>query len=263
MSSLRCCLIVNVRDGEKYLHECLQSLTEQTFRNFDIFVFDNQSSDNTKTIVEHFTQKFEEQVKYIPLQKYLELPQARNFALSYIKNNHKNAYTHFSFCDADDMWDLDWLMNINEKARNDAIIYTHGFELIGDRLNSIYIDHHIPKYSIFSGRVNLQGTVVPFGLVKNESFFDESFCYCYDVDKWNELYELGMNFVCVNKKLFYYRIHDGSLSASGFSTVMRERWGMTNKYSRSRSLFIIKFIFYFIKHWVINRVENFNADASS
>ena len=251
MLGTKSCLIVNVRDGEAFLHECLISLIEQTFQKFDIFIFDNQSSDGTKVIVDKFTKKFKNQVNYIKLPRYLELAQARNFALSYIKNNHKNIYTHFSFCDADDRFHPDWLISIDNKSSSEAILYTHGYELTGDSLKSIYVNHHVPKYSIFSSRVNLQGTVVPFELVKNENFFDEKFSYCYDVDKWNELYELGVNFICVNKKLFYYRIHDGSLSASGFSTVMRERWGMTNKYSRSRSLFFFKFTFYLVEYWIV------------
>ena len=240
-----------MRDGEEYLQECLQSLIEQTFQNFDIFVFDNQSSDNTHGIVENFTREFGERIKYISLCKYLKINQARNFALSYIKKNYKDIYTHFSFCDADDMWHLDWLMSINEHVRDGAIIYTHGFELIGDRLKSIYVDHHVPKYSIFSSRVQLQGTVVPFNLVENDKFFDEAFVYCIDVDKWNELYDKGVPFICVNKKLFYYRIHGSSMSSYGFSTVMRERWAMTNKYGRSKVLFAIKYTFYLIKHLVL------------
>ena len=251
MNHFKYCLIINVRNGEKYLEQCLKSLTEQTFKIFDIFIFDNQSSDNTSDIIECFVQKFGKQIKYIFLDTYLEINQARNFALSYIKKNYHDVYTYFSFCDADDMWHPEWLMNINENAREDSIIYTHGFELSGDQLKDIFVNHHVPRYSIFSSRVQLQGTVVPFSFVENDNFFDEAFVYCIDVDKWNELYSNGVSFICVNKQLFYYRIHDSSMSSYGFTTVMLERWAMTNKYGRSRLFFAAKFIFYLIKHLVL------------
>ncbi|MBI2626934.1 MAG: glycosyltransferase [Parcubacteria group bacterium] len=47
-----------VRNGEKYIRHCLDSLKAQTFKDFGVIIFDNNSNDQTKAIIENEYPKF-------------------------------------------------------------------------------------------------------------------------------------------------------------------------------------------------------------
>ena len=43
-------VIINCYNGEKYLAECLQSVSNQKYKNWEIVFWDNRSNDNSKLI---------------------------------------------------------------------------------------------------------------------------------------------------------------------------------------------------------------------
>ena len=43
-------IIVNCYNGEKYLKKALQSILDQTYQNWEVILWDNKSSDNSKKI---------------------------------------------------------------------------------------------------------------------------------------------------------------------------------------------------------------------
>ena len=44
-------VIMNARNSEKYLDECLRSLKTQSYKKWELVFFDNCSSDNTQKIL--------------------------------------------------------------------------------------------------------------------------------------------------------------------------------------------------------------------
>ena len=48
-------VIINCRNSEEFLRPCIDSVLNQTFRNFEVLVIDNNSSDGTKEIVDNFS----------------------------------------------------------------------------------------------------------------------------------------------------------------------------------------------------------------
>ena len=50
-------VIVPVHDGERYLGEALQSLATQTFRDIEVIVVDDGSSDASRTIAAQFAER--------------------------------------------------------------------------------------------------------------------------------------------------------------------------------------------------------------
>ena len=43
-------IIVNCFNGEKYLNECLNSILTQSYKNYEVIFWDNQSTDKSKSI---------------------------------------------------------------------------------------------------------------------------------------------------------------------------------------------------------------------
>ena len=50
-------IIVNCFNSEKYLHQTLQSIIDQTYQNWEVILWDNNSTDNSKNIVLSFKEK--------------------------------------------------------------------------------------------------------------------------------------------------------------------------------------------------------------
>lgn len=50
-------VIVPTKNSEKFIRQCLESIKNQTYKNLEIIVVDNNSSDNTKEITRKFTDK--------------------------------------------------------------------------------------------------------------------------------------------------------------------------------------------------------------
>ena len=106
-------VIVAMYNAEKYIGECLTSLTEQTFQNFDVIVVDDCSTDSSCALVENFSAMFGDRLKIAKLAKNsgcAGIP--RNFALQAARG--KYVY----FLDSDDLLTATALEELYTVAEN-------------------------------------------------------------------------------------------------------------------------------------------------
>ena len=61
-------IIVNCKDGKKYLSSCIDSIVSQTYTNWEIIFWDNNSQDNSKKILNNYS---DPRVKYFKSEKIL------------------------------------------------------------------------------------------------------------------------------------------------------------------------------------------------
>lgn len=78
------------------LHRCLSSLTQQTYKNFEVIVCDDGSKDNTKEVVFEFINKLD--IKYIKEENFGGPARPRNKGIKLAKG------LFISFLDSDDWW---------------------------------------------------------------------------------------------------------------------------------------------------------------
>ena len=89
-------VIMNCFNGEKYLRDAIDSVILQTYRNWEIIFWDNQSNDKSAKIFKDYK---DGRLKYYLAASHIEiLYKARNYAL-------KKANGEFiAFLDVDDWW---------------------------------------------------------------------------------------------------------------------------------------------------------------
>ncbi len=78
-------VIVNCHNGQKYLAECIRSILNQTYTNFEIIFWDNFSTDNSYKIVNKFKDK---RIRKFKIKKFSSLYKSRNLAISKSKGKY-------------------------------------------------------------------------------------------------------------------------------------------------------------------------------
>ncbi len=106
-----------VYNGGRYVQRALDSLLAQTFRDFELIISDNASTDDTKEICEEY-ERTDPRIRYIRQNK--NLGPIRNF--DFVLNQAKGEY--FMWAAHDDMWDsrfLDMMMKEFEKSKQSTV----------------------------------------------------------------------------------------------------------------------------------------------
>lgn len=112
-------IITPVYNGEDNIGHTIESVVNQTLKDFELIIVDDLSTDNTKNIVKEYA-KNDSRIKFYTLEKKGGASAARNLAIEKAKGRY------IAFLDGDDMWQEDKLeKHINFMKENDiAFSYT-------------------------------------------------------------------------------------------------------------------------------------------
>ena len=86
-------VLMNCKNGERFLKESLLSIINQTYTDWKLFFFDNKSNDQSKNIFNSFN---EPRFEYFYFEESLKLGEARNKAWDKINSEY------VAICDVDD-----------------------------------------------------------------------------------------------------------------------------------------------------------------
>ena len=114
-------ILMNCYNGEKYLREAIDSVLAQTYLNWELIFWDNQSTDHSAEIFKDYKDK---RLKYFYSPKHTLLYDARNLAAE------KSTGNYIAFLDVDDYWEeskLERQMNVFTSDSNVAMVYSNYF----------------------------------------------------------------------------------------------------------------------------------------
>lgn len=95
MNNPRVSILMNCYNGEKYLEQAIESVLSQTYQNWEIIFWDNQSTDNSSAIFKRYS---DPRLKYYYAPIHTVLYGARNYAIE------KATGEFIAFLDVDDWW---------------------------------------------------------------------------------------------------------------------------------------------------------------
>lgn len=207
-------VIIPCYNHSAYLPEAIESVINQSYKNFEIIVIDDGSIDNTKGVCHNYPI-----VKYI-YQKNAGLSAARNTG---IKNSTGG---YLVFLDADD-----WLLNNALKSNLDILIDNKDLAFVSGGHKLYYepedktwiVQKEIVKSSYSSllegNFIGMHATVMYQRWVFNTFKFDTSLRYCEDYDLYLKIARIHP--VSHHKALIaVYRIHENNMS-SNYSGMMK------------------------------------------
>lgn len=206
---------MNCYNGEKYLHEAIDSVYAQTYANWEIIFWDNASTDNSAKIAKSYDSK----LQYFCGEHTIPLGDARNKAIK------KSSGKYIGFLDCDDLWMPEKLMKQIPLLKNNkiGIVISNVIYFSTNRKEKrLYRLDSPPKGEVFKQLLENYFIAMPTVLIRRESlesldhWFDPKFNMIEDFDLFLRLcYKWELDYAdCVLSK---YRIHDKS-----FTSINRE-----------------------------------------
>jgi glycosyltransferase involved in cell wall biosynthesis len=89
-------------NGEKFISEAIESVINQTYKNWELIIIDDSSTDNSKKIIKQYYTA-DKRIHYIQNKKNKGIPSTRNTGIK-ISNGE-----YIAFLDQDDLWMKDKL----------------------------------------------------------------------------------------------------------------------------------------------------------
>ena len=205
-------ILMNCYNGESYLKESLNSIVNQTYKNWELIFWDNKSQDESVKIFKAYDEK---RFKLFHASKHTILYEARNLAIQ------KTSGEFIAFLDTDDIWLPDKLAKQVEIFKNKEIglVYSN-FWMLSDNLlfkKKIFRKKRLPtgntlKSILSDYAVGLSTIIVRKEKIKNlKNVFNTNYDLLADFD-FVINFSIDNNFGCVQEPTTYIRIHDKSLS---------------------------------------------------
>ena len=224
-------IIMNCYNGEKYLYESVNSIINQTYKNWELIFWDNSTNKKCFNIIKKFN---DSRIKYFFYKKKLKLYSSRNLALKKCKGDF------ISFLDQDDTWEKEKLEKQLALFKNKKIglVYSNFWKLnensfLKKRLASSknlptgFITNKLLK----SYNVGLLTIMVRKKFLKNtKKIFNPEFNMLADfIFILN--FSLKYKFECVQEPLATYRYHLNQMSFKYFKTSIyqQQKWISTDK----------------------------------
>jgi glycosyltransferase involved in cell wall biosynthesis len=214
MNSVLVSVVVNCHNSENFLEECIESIINQSYQNFEVIVWDNNSQDQTESIVRRLS-NLDPRIKYFKGEIFVPLGSARNLALS------KCSGSWIAFLDSDDLWDTHFVLDqITALFGKENSAFGYGFvtEFLQDSSSIKKIEPQRQKFfsEKFVFNKLLKGNFVYFSsfvFSRQALNFVENFKVEYkQAEDYELLLRLASKFKAVQTGHVYYRLHKNNLS---------------------------------------------------
>ena len=198
---------MNCYNGEKYLPQALKSVLEQTYDNWELIFWDNQSTDKSTEIFKKYN---DIRFKYFYASSHTFLYEARNEAVRRTKGEF------IAILDVDDWWIPEKLEMQLSLFKDDKVGFVYGNLWVfkeKEKKKKIFSKRKLPTdkmlSNIFSNYKIGIGTIVMRKkyLESLKYVFDKRFHIIGDFDLSIRMAEI-CKFDCVQKPISYLRVHD-------------------------------------------------------
>lgn len=261
-------VIIPTYNREKIIHKTIESVLNQSYKNWELIIVDDGSTDNTRTSVLEYSTN-DERIKYV-YQNNAERSVARN-------NGTKHASGDWiCFLDSDDAFKRNHLEKINERIRinqerkKEISFYVTGQQTYNTVSQEITVMHNeFPEINIpyfFASGSIVPGRVCIARQVLELHQFDESIVIVEDADLW---FRISCYYQCeyIDEPTFQYYVHDDN-SINLRNNVYKTRLdGLKKTFSKPEKKFLTKYqiqlilsnCYFGIHRFYIGRNEIFKA----
>ena len=208
MNSPKVSIIIPVYNGEKYLEEAIRSALNQTYKNIEIIVINDGSTDNTEKICLEYKDK----IKYY---------RKENGGVSTVLNMALEKMTgdYFSWLSHDDYYYPNKVEEEVKELIDDNTILMSDYGLIDENgycYNKVILSHEVVEmhheFALLKGYINGITLLIPKKAFDECGKFDESLRCGQDYEMWFRMLLKGYKFKHIPKVLASTRIHSNQVT---------------------------------------------------
>lgn len=239
-------IVVPIYNCEAFIAETIESVLNQTYKNWELILVDDASTDGSANIIRQYLSK-DARIFYYKLEKNSGPAVATNRAIEKAKGSY------IAFLDSDDLWHKEKLeKQLHFMDVNNIVFSCTSYEQItenGDRVGKII--KSIPKADY--RRILLDNPVGTLAVMYNASLTGK--IYGPDIRKRND-YALWLKMLKkidyiygMPEVLAFYRIRKNSLSRNKL-VLVKYHWKV---YREFEQLSVLKSLFHII-YWIIIKI---------
>ena len=236
-------VIIPFKNTEKYIKECLESVLNQTYKNIEIILINDHSTDKTLSIVQKYHDK---RIKILNLKEETGTANARNLGIK------KANGMYISFIDSDDIWEKDKLEKQIKEIKHHAFLFGSYSFLKNKKTKKVNMPVKLSYKDYLKNTIILTSTVmINMNYYTKEEVYMPDIFMGEDAATWLKLLK-KYDAYAINENLAYYRIRKGSLSSNKINALKR-----TWKVFKKENLPLYKRIYYYlnyIMHAIIKRI---------
>ena len=255
-------IIMTCYNGEYFLQEAVKSIINQTYSNWELIFYDNNSTDKSEKIIKKFKDK---RIKYFKSNKLFNLGTIRQLAFSKCQGNF------VSFLDVDDYWSEFKLQKQLEKFRvnkNIDVVYSNYYKVENYKIKKTkkLLHRGYCQNKIISSYIDGSPLTAWLTLMIKKSAIDK---LKYSFDKRTHIasdFDLIIrlstfcNFDYAAEYLGYYRLHQNNESKSKKKEI-NELIYIIEKYQKNKkiiSLFFNKNFAYklYVKYFISKKLKS-------
>ena len=235
-------IITPCYNSEKFLDECISSVLNQTYQNWEMLIVDDNSSDNSSILIKSYSKK-DERIKPLYLNDNIGAAMARNKAISKAKGKY------LAFLDSDDVWlpkKLEVQTNFMKKNNCSFVFSSY----------SVISDDDKPKYTIsvpetITYKKYLKNTIIGCLTVmldkeKFKKIEMPNLRSSHDMALWLNLLKQEKYAYGIAQDLAIYREHKSSNTSNKVRAIY-DVWNVYRKHEKLNLFYsIYNFVFYAI-----------------
>lgn len=220
-------IILSVYNGEQYLDKCLSSIYDQSFKDYELIIVNDGSTDGTEEILKMYNHK-----ATILHQENKGVSKALNRGIELSQGKYVCFISHD-----------DWYPPNKIKLETDTfytvgsdvgVVYGDAYHVRGDKITPYRAPEYDPdilpiRNYINGGAVMIKKAYLDKLKQSDGYYFDETLTSCMDGDMW-----IRLSRICVFKHiptpLVYYRIHSKQMSKKLIH--IRDRWKVYLRYNK-------------------------------
>ena len=226
-------IIIPVYNTSEYLKECINSVVNQTYKNLEIIIVNDKSTDNSIDIINSFCDK---RIKVINLDKNSGVSVARN------KGVEVSTGDLICFIDSDDYWYLDKIEKQVKFIKDKAFIYGDYEYLKNGKRKRVKVPKSITYKDALKNTTIFTSTVM-FNMeyLNKEDIYMPLVKLGQDSSTWWKVLKKVNIAYGMNEVLSIYRVGNESLSSNKIKSIMGT-WNIL----KMEKINIFKRIWYFI-----------------
>ncbi len=212
-------IIIPTYNHSTYLARALQSIHDQTYRNWEVIIVDNHSTDDTFDVVKKFG---DPRVSYMKIHNDGIIAASRNMGINAARGNW------LAFLDSDDWWTKDKLEICSKYLDESHDLIHHDLDIVYDKPNFFnrrltrgrQLKSPVLEDLLIKGNAIVNSTVIVRKKLLNKIggiSEDKNMVASEDYNTWLRIATFTNRFKYIPKSLGWYYVHSNGISQRDMS----------------------------------------------